>query len=79
MERGELFELAVTRAATYLDRLMPAWRRESHQPSELRTALELWYLRTRFAYRVPLEEVVAALMAPRAAEEPGTDGSSGKA
>ncbi len=79
MDRGELFELAVTRAATYLDRLMPAWRRESHQPVELRLALELWYLRTRFAYRVPLEEVVAALMAPCPAEEPGTDGSGGKA
>ncbi len=61
MERAELFELAVTRAATYLDRLMPAWR-ESHDAHALRAALELWYLRTRFAYRVPLDEVVAALV-----------------
>ena len=40
---------------------MPAWR-ESHDAHALRAALELWYLRTRFAYRVPLDEVVAALV-----------------
>lgn len=28
----------------------------------LQRDLELWYLRTRFAYRVPLEQVVAALL-----------------
>lgn len=61
-ERGELFELAVARAATYLDRLKPGWRK-APDPRELRVVLELWYLRTRFAYRIPLEDVVTALLA----------------
>ncbi len=62
MPRSELFDLAVARAATYLDRLRPGWRESGLPEAEVAGALELWYLRTRFAYRVPLEEVVAALL-----------------
>ncbi len=62
MQRAELLALAVTRAATYLDRLRPGWRQAPPPPAETAGLLELWYLRTRFAYRVPLEEVVAALL-----------------
>lgn len=29
---------------------------------ELRATLEVWYLKTRFAYRIPLDEVVEALL-----------------
>lgn len=55
--RVELFDLAVARADSYATRLsLPR-----HDADALRLGLELWYLRTRFAYRIPLEEVVAAL------------------
>lgn len=63
MERAELFGLAVVRAATYLDRVRPGWRAAPPPPAEVAAALELWYLRTRFAYRISLEEVVAELLA----------------
>ncbi len=57
MAREDLFDLAVARADTYTERLgLP--RGDS---AALRAGLELWYLRTRFAYRIPLEQVVAAL------------------
>lgn len=58
MSREELFDLAVARADSYADRLGLA-RDDSEA---LRLGLELWYLRTRFAYRVPLEDVVATLV-----------------
>lgn len=71
MQRAELFALATTRAATYLDRLRPGWREAELTPAELTEALELWYLRTRFAYRLPLEEVVAVLSEGAAELRPG--------
>ncbi len=62
MPREELFDLAVERADTYLSRLLPGWERSEPSAQRLIAATELWYLRTRFVYRVPLEDVVAALL-----------------
>lgn len=59
MPREALFELAVDRAARYADRLGVLGCNASREA--LRDALELWYLRTRFAYRVPLGDVIRAL------------------
>jgi len=65
MADHELFELAVKRAAVYAQRLgLPR-----HDPEALRQGLELWYLRTRFAYRVPFERVLQALSRPDAGYE----------
>lgn len=62
--RPELFDEAVNRALTYALRLgVPLGK-----PDRLRGRLELWYLKTRFAYRVPLADVLAAL-----AKYPGPD------
>lgn len=55
--RPELFDEAVNRALTYALRLGVAL----DKPEKLRGGLELWYLKTRFAYRVPLEDVLAVL------------------
>ena len=57
-ERGGLFDLAVARADTYLRRARPPL---SDEPADLRRALEAWALKTRFASRVNLDEVVRAL------------------
>ena len=57
MPRDALFDLAVNRALTYALRLGLALE----DTAALRSGLELWYLKTRFAYRIPLEDVVAAL------------------
>lgn len=55
--RDELFDLAVNRAAEYAERLgIPPGDAE-----RTRLGLEVWYLKTRFAYRVPLDEVAAAV------------------
>ena len=59
MARDELFDLAVNRARTYARRLGAIER--SDGAGELARRLELWYLRTRFAYRVPLDGVAAAV------------------
>lgn len=82
MAREALFDLAVNRAATYAARLgllprdaehaepgptHPGDRRPAREA--LRLGLEPWYLKTRFAYRVPLDLVVTAL----AALPPGAD------
>lgn len=53
--RDALFDLAVNRAAEV------AARHPGEDPESRRRALEVWYLRTRFAYRVPFEAVLAAL------------------
>jgi len=61
--RDELFDLAVNRAAEYAARLgLPPG-----DPGRTRQGLEVWYLKTRFAYRVPLADVVAAVAARPAA------------
>lgn len=63
MPRDALFDAAVNRALEYAKRLgTPLDEREA-----LQRGLELWYLKTRFAYRIPLEAVVNALQRyPRA-------------
>lgn len=57
MSRDALFDLAVNRAASYLRRLglmeASAEARARH--------LEPWYLKTRFAYRLPMTEVLERL------------------
>lgn len=55
--RRELYDAAVNRALVYALRLgLPLG-----DPEKLSLSLELWYLKTRFAYRIPLETVVATL------------------
>ncbi len=57
MSRPELFDAAVNKALTYALRLgLPLDNRD-----KLRGGLELWYLKTRFAYRIPLENVLEML------------------
>lgn len=59
LPRRDLFDLAVNRAAEYADRL--GLLRPGADAASLHGGLELWYLRTRFAYRVPLDAVIEAL------------------
>ena len=59
MSRDALFDLAINRARSYAERLNALERAES--ASDLARRLELWYLRTRFAYRIPLEDVAKTL------------------
>lgn len=59
MSRDALFDLAVNRALVYAQRL--GLMRPSPQASRLQDGLSAWYLRTRFAYRIPLQEVIARL------------------
>ena len=62
--RPELFDEAVNRALTYALRLgVPL-----DKPDRLRGGLEVWYLKTRFAYRVPMADVLNTL-----ATYPGPD------
>lgn len=57
LPRAELHDAAVKGALTYAVRLgLPL-----NDPEKLKGGLELWYLKTRFAYRVPLNDVLAAL------------------
>lgn len=57
MARDALFDAAVNKALAYALRLgLPLG-----DPEKLRMGLELWYLKTRFAYRVPLDDVLEAL------------------
>lgn len=60
MPRDTLFDQAVNRSARYLDALGPL--PAGAGAAQVRARVELWYLKTRFAYRVPLAEVVAALV-----------------
>lgn len=53
-----LFDLAVSRADSYLRR---ARRPASRDPADLRRALEVWALKTRFASRLALDEIARAL------------------
>lgn len=56
--RRALFDLAVNRAAEVAARVAPGGGAAAR-----RTALEVWYLRTRFASRVPFEAVLRAVAA----------------
>lgn len=76
MARDELFDLAVNRARTYALRLHAL--QNAGSPRELARALELWYLRTRFAYRIPLEQVAERVFASPEGDvhwEGGPDGA----
>ena len=55
--RDALFDLAINRSLVYAQRLGVLDQGEER----LRGSLELWYLKTRFAYRIPLETVVEVL------------------
>ena len=71
--RDALFDLAVNKAAEYADRLgLPRGDVE-----RTRLGLEVWYLKTRFAYRVPLTEVAAAVAARPATEAVWSGGRAG--
>jgi hypothetical protein len=58
--RDALFDLAVARADAYLRR---ARRPATSDATDLRRALEPWALKTRFAFRIDLDELVSALAA----------------
>ncbi len=57
--REALFDLAVNRAAEHAARLGAA----GSDAAAVARALELWYLETRFAARVSLDEVARAVAA----------------
>ncbi len=59
MARTPLFDLAVNRALRYLERLGTLAR--TRDADKLRADLGAWYTRTRFVYRIPLNDVVATL------------------
>jgi hypothetical protein len=56
-ERNELFDLAVARALEYALRL----KLNMDSTDDLQKSLELWSLKTRFAYRISLAKVVSVL------------------
>jgi hypothetical protein len=58
--RTKLFDLAVNRAISYAERLGALEGQRDRQI--LHSVLELWYLKTRFAYRIPLDDVIEVLM-----------------
>jgi hypothetical protein len=58
-DRAALFDLAVERALTYVTRARLPTARD--RAATVR-ALEVWYLKTRFAARVPLDDIVDALL-----------------
>ena len=63
--RDVLFDLAVNKAAEYAARLgIPPG-----DAVRTRQGLEVWYLKTRFAYRVPLADVAEAVAARPAAPD----------
>jgi hypothetical protein len=57
MERGELFDLAVNRSLSYAKSL----GLETNDKEKLKQGLELWYLKTRFAYRISLNDIADVL------------------
>lgn len=61
--------MAVNRALSYAERLGTLdGAQAAAEPAgdldrkTLRDVLELWYLKTRFAYRIPLEDVIETLL-----------------
>jgi hypothetical protein len=57
VERSELFDLAVNRSLSYTKSI----GLETSDKERLKQGLEDWYLKTRFAYRISLEDIVAIL------------------
>lgn len=66
MARDDLFDLAMNRALAYARRTR-AFERSTDVPS-LARELELWQLRTRFAFRLDLESIAERLLAAPAAD-----------
>ena len=73
MARDALFDLAVNRSLVYAERLGVLGQSEE----TLKGSLELWYLKTRFAYRIPLDTVVEVLQTYPGGEYYWTDGADG--
>ena len=73
MPRDALFDLAVNRSLQYAARLGVLRQGEK----KLKEGLELWYLKTRFAYRVPLETVVETLQTYPGGEHYWVGGAGG--
>lgn len=72
--RPELFDEAVNRALTYTLRLgVPL-----DKPDKLRGGLEVWYLKTRFAYRIPMSDVLTALATCPGPEHTWKGGAAGR-
>jgi len=68
--RSELFDLAVARADAYLRRARrppSSASADPRRPAELRRALEVWALKTRFASRIDLDDL-ARVLATRPAD-----------
>lgn len=55
-ERDKLFELAVARALSYTQKLGLNLQSDAQTKD-----LEPWYLKTRFAYRIPLDDIIRVL------------------
>ncbi len=57
MERDALFDLAINRSLAYVKTLGV----NTSDEDELKKGLEVWYLKTRFAYRISLADIVEVL------------------
>jgi hypothetical protein len=57
VERNALFDLAVNRSLSYAKRM----GLELNDNKKLEQGLEVWYLKTRFAYRIPLDDIMEVL------------------
>jgi hypothetical protein len=55
--RDTLFDLAVKRSLAYIQSL----KLPNHDKEILQQHLQVWYLKTRFAYRIPLNEIIDVL------------------
>jgi hypothetical protein len=73
--RDELFDLAVNRALSYARRTRALERADD--ATALARELELWVLRTRFAYRLDLLEVATRLRQAPDGEVHWTGGPAG--
>ena len=73
MPRDALFDLAVNRSLVYAERL-GVLRQDGER---LKGGLELWYLKTRFAYRIPLQTVIEILQTYPGGEHYWTGGQEG--
>jgi hypothetical protein len=55
--RDSLFDLAIERSLSYAKSLNISMQNKE----EVKKYLEVWYLKTRFAYRIPLDDIVEVL------------------
>ena len=59
MPRDELFDLAINKALSYVKQL--GIEPQNIPERELTKTLSIWYQKTRFAYRIPLNKIIASL------------------